>query len=62
MGLLSLGTPLPWEKASKYANKVRKDGIEQFINIYNQSKDRKGDLLYWGDEVSIFCIFLKYRP
>lgn len=51
MGLLSEGSPLSWEETKKQADHVRKHGIQQFINQYNKLKDRKKDVLYWGDEV-----------
>lgn len=53
MGLLSLGTPLPWEEAKKYADHVRYHGITQFLNIWKRLKDRQGDELLWGDEVNV---------
>ena len=52
MGLLSLGTPLAWDDAKPYADHVRTHGITQFLNIWNRVKDRCGDELLWGDEVS----------
>lgn len=52
MGLLSLGTPLSWDEAKKYADHVRFHGIAQFIAIWNRVKARKNDRLLWGDEVS----------
>ena len=52
MGLLSLGTPLPWNEAKQYADHVRKHGIEQFLHIYHSQKDRQKQSLLWGDEVS----------
>lgn len=51
MGLLSLGTPLPWADAKQYADHVRQHGITQFLNIWDRLKDRQGDELLWGDEV-----------
>jgi hypothetical protein len=51
MGLLALGTPLPWSDAKQHAEYVREHGIEQFLNIYHRLKDRTGDRLLWGDEV-----------
>lgn len=51
MGLLSLGTPLPWAEAKQYADHVRQHGITQFLNIWDRLKDRHGDELLWGDEV-----------
>ena len=52
MGLLSLGTPLSWHDAKPYADHVRTHGITQFLNIWDRLKDRCGDELLWGDEVS----------
>lgn len=52
MGLLTEGSPLSWEETKKLANHVRKHGIIQFINLYRRLKDRQGDVLKWGDEVS----------
>lgn len=51
MGLLSAGQPLTWEETKKNAELVRKLGIDQFIRIYHELKDRKNDCLKWGDEV-----------
>ncbi|KAI0075747.1 glutamate-cysteine ligase catalytic subunit [Panus rudis PR-1116 ss-1] len=51
MGLLSLGTPLAWDDAKKYADHVREHGITQFLHIWDRLKDRAGDELLWGDEV-----------
>lgn len=52
MGLLSEGSPLSWEKTKELAEHVRKHGITQFINLYHRLKDRQGDILKWGDEVT----------
>lgn len=51
MGLLSLGTPLAWNEAKGYADHVRAHGIEQFLNIYKNQKDKTCSNLLWGDEV-----------
>lgn len=51
MGLLSLGTPLDWDKAKTFADHVRSHGIDQFVNTWRHLKDRHGDELLWGDEV-----------
>lgn len=51
MGLLSLGTPLPWDEAKKYADHVRTHGITQFLHTWDRLKGREGDELLWGDEV-----------
>lgn len=52
MGLLSLGTPLPWSEAKEFSDHVRKHGIEQFLNIYHHQKNVQKQCLLWGDEVS----------
>lgn len=51
MGLLSEGTPLAWPETKKYANHVRKHGVQQFLNHYQSFKERSVDCLKWGDEV-----------
>ncbi|KAI8868465.1 GCS-domain-containing protein, partial [Ramicandelaber brevisporus] len=56
MGLLSLGTPLPWQEAKKHSDHVRKHGIQQLINIYHRLKDRRRDVLRWGDEVEYVVV------
>lgn len=53
MGLLALGTPLPWSEAKQHADYVREHGIEQLLHIWHNLKDRTGDRLLWGDEVSV---------
>lgn len=52
MGLLSEGKPLSWAETKKNASTVHRVGIQQFLAIYHRLKDRKGDELKWGDEVS----------
>lgn len=52
MGLLSLGTPLPWSEVKKHAEHVREHGIYQFLSIWRRNKDKGRDELLWGDEVS----------
>lgn len=56
MGLLSLGTPLAWDDAKKYAEHVRHHGITQFLNIWDRMKDRTGDELLWGDEIEYMVV------
>ncbi|KAK7206933.1 glutamate-cysteine ligase-domain-containing protein [Myxozyma melibiosi] len=56
MGLLSLGTPLPWKEVEKYASHVREHGITQFLHIWNNTKDKKGNILLWGDEVEYMVV------
>lgn len=43
---------MSWEETKELADHVRKHGIIQFINMYHRLKDRQGDILKWGDEVS----------
>ncbi|CAG8597076.1 10153_t:CDS:10 [Diversispora eburnea] len=52
MGLLTMGTPLPWEKAKQHRDYVRNHGIDQFLALYYKSRDIQNDSLLWGDEVS----------
>lgn len=52
MGLLTEGEPLTWEETKQLADHVRQHGIDQFVNLYHQLLDRKGDILKWGDEVN----------
>mmetsp|Transcript_34783 Transcript_34783/g.68217 ORF Transcript_34783/g.68217 Transcript_34783/m.68217 type:complete len:664 (+) Transcript_34783:60-2051(+) len=59
MGLLDVaGAPLEWSEAKKHADHVRTHGIEQFISIYNNYKDKANSVLRWGDEVEYFVIKL----
>ena len=51
MGLLTQGRPLTWEETQKHIQYIREHGIEQFIHLYNNVKDRRNDCLKWGDEV-----------
>lgn len=52
MGLLAEGTPYSWSEAKKHSDHVRAHGITQFLQIWARLKDRTGDVLLWGDEVS----------
>ncbi|KAJ2725216.1 glutamate--cysteine ligase [Coemansia sp. Benny D115] len=61
MGLLSLGTPLPWDRARHLAHEVRKHGIEQFLHIWNNTKDRQKDRLLWGDEIEYMLVSLDHQ-
>ncbi|KAK9471557.1 glutamate-cysteine ligase-domain-containing protein [Dipodascopsis tothii] len=56
MGLLSLGTPLPWSEVRKHTDHVREHGIQQFLHIWRNHKDRCGDALLWGDEVEYMVV------
>lgn len=61
MGLLSVGTPLSWEETKKNAEKIKKHGIIQFINLYNNLKDRQRDTLKWGDEIEYTLVYLDHE-
>jgi hypothetical protein len=50
-GLLSKGTPLKWSDSLKWQAHVRRHGIIQFINIWNNHRHRHADTFMWGDEV-----------
>ncbi|CAG8451283.1 2456_t:CDS:10 [Ambispora gerdemannii] len=56
MGLLSLGTPLPWEEAKKHNDHVRLHGINQFLTLYHKLKHKRTACLLWGDEVEYMVI------
>ncbi|KAK9327979.1 glutamate-cysteine ligase-domain-containing protein [Lipomyces starkeyi] len=56
MGLLSLGTPLPWKEVQKHADHVRQHGIQQFLHIWKNTKDKRGNSLLWGDEVEYMVV------
>ncbi|KAF9898631.1 hypothetical protein BX616_003791 [Lobosporangium transversale] len=58
MGLLSLGTPMPWDEAKKYADHVRTHGIIQFLNLWEATKDSQKDCLLWGDEIEYIVVSL----
>ncbi|CAG8634171.1 7041_t:CDS:10 [Paraglomus brasilianum] len=61
MGLLSLGTPLPWGKSQTYTELIRHHGIEQFLALYNKMKDKKTECLLFGDEVEYMVIFMDHN-
>ncbi|ORX61668.1 GCS-domain-containing protein [Hesseltinella vesiculosa] len=56
MGLLSLGTPLHWNDAKKYADHVRSHGIDQFLAIYRKRKDQTKTNLLWGEEIEYVVV------
>lgn len=53
MGLLFLGKPFDWEQSKEHHAYVREHGITQFLKLWERFKDREGDTLLWGDEVSL---------
>ncbi|KAI7862999.1 glutamate-cysteine ligase-domain-containing protein [Spinellus fusiger] len=56
MGLLSLGTPLPWNEAKKHSDHVKVHGIEQFLHIYHSQKHLDNQSLLWGDEIEYLVV------
>lgn len=58
MVLIKEGTPLSWNEAKKLSNYVRLRGIEQFIDIHRQYKDREYKEFKWGDEVNVYFLSL----
>ena len=56
MGLLQLGTPLPWDQAKGAAQQVRDWGIEQLLTIWRKNKDQERAVLLWGDEVEYLVV------
>lgn len=51
MGLLAAGSPLSWSASAPYRQRVKEDGIEQFLNAYHAAKHFRNHGLKWGDEV-----------
>lgn len=56
MGLLALGTPLPWSESRKYNEHVRDNGVFQLVNCWLAAKDRANDPFLWGDEIEYHMI------
>ena len=60
MGLLDFdGKPLSWEEIEPHIPYVKKHGLIQFINSYNQMLERPRDVLKWGDEVN-HCLMYSF--
>lgn len=59
MGFLESGSPMRWEDTPEYhaiLDYVIEHGIVQFLEVYHKVKDRKNDVLLWGDELE-FHVF-----
>lgn len=56
MGILPEGTPLSWQETKALSKHVQKHGVQQFINLYRKSKDRRGDPFKWGDEIEYVIV------
>ena len=49
--LVDKGTPLQWLDSLQHIERVRRDGLQQFISLYRKVKDIQNDNLLWGDEL-----------
>ncbi|XP_022239246.1 glutamate--cysteine ligase-like [Limulus polyphemus] len=56
MGLLTEGTPLSWQETKKWVDHVRRQGVLQFIKLFNKQRNRGDDVLKWGDETEYMII------
>ncbi|KAH3663413.1 hypothetical protein WICMUC_005939 [Wickerhamomyces mucosus] len=56
MGLLSLGTPLPWDQSREYNEHIRENGISQLLEMFKASFHRLNDTYLWGDEVEYIIL------
>lgn len=61
MGLLSAGTPLSWPESAPYRERVKRDGVEQFLSVFRAAKDFHNQELKWGDEVEYLLIHLDHN-
>ncbi|XP_054157721.1 glutamate--cysteine ligase catalytic subunit-like [Oppia nitens] len=61
MGLLSLGKPLSWDETKQHAEHVRQHGINQFINLFKNLKDRNDKTLKWGDEIEYMIVKFDHK-
>lgn len=50
MGFLATGKPLSWSESLPFISAIKRRGIRQFIQLYNEYKDFRTPLK-WGDEV-----------
>jgi glutamate--cysteine ligase catalytic subunit len=51
---------LTWQESLPYLTYVREHGIQQFLSIFKNVKDIKGDNFFWGEEVE-FMVLKKNR-
>ncbi|KAL7678416.1 hypothetical protein ACOME3_004641 [Neoechinorhynchus agilis] len=51
MGLLEIGEPLDWSEAQQHLKRLNDFGLRQFIEAYNNLKEKRGEFLRWGDEI-----------
>ncbi|KAJ8908709.1 hypothetical protein NDN08_005414 [Rhodosorus marinus] len=58
MGLLTAGRPLTWKDSEPHRQRVKSDGITQFLHAYEKVRDRRRPMLKWGDEVEYALIMI----
>ncbi|KAJ8034869.1 Glutamate--cysteine ligase [Holothuria leucospilota] len=51
MGVLETGVLLNWDETKRYADHIRRHGINQFINLFHKVKNNTYPHFKWGDEV-----------
>lgn len=56
MGLLVDGVPLDWEPSKAYIARVKRDGIAQFLSVFDKAKSLQSNGLKWGDEVEYMLV------
>eukprot|EP00301_Raphidiophrys_heterophryoidea_P000610 c10305_g1_i2.p1 GENE.c10305_g1_i2~~c10305_g1_i2.p1 ORF type:complete len:666 (+),score=149.06 c10305_g1_i2:66-2063(+) len=56
MGFLDDGSTLTWEEAQPVLEYVKAHGVEQFIQVFLQCKDRHTPELLWGDEIEYILV------
>lgn len=61
MGFLSKGTPLGWNASLQFHAYIKQHGIQQFLNIYREMKDRNKDVFLWGDEVEHLIVEIQSK-
>jgi glutamate--cysteine ligase catalytic subunit len=51
MGYLDSGSTLLWNDAKHYTEKIKKEGLKQFLSLWKNHKQRHDTCLNWGDEL-----------
>jgi glutamate--cysteine ligase catalytic subunit len=57
-GFLRAGRPLPMLESRRYLQKVRTDGVQQFLAHHQRCSNLEMPLFYWGDEIE-YGVFKK---
>lgn len=61
MGLLANGHPLAWNEYKPYIEKLKWAGIEQFISLFKEIKDRKVEPFKWGEEIEYLMVKFDHK-